>query len=80
MQKIHQLIQQYKEDAMHFDDFSDEVINETLFKLDESLNSLNETNISSYIKAINEFKNSLSIDEEKQILTDFMKYCKYYNK
>jgi hypothetical protein len=79
MQKIHQLIQEYKGDAMHFDDFDDDVINETLSKLDESLNSLNETNISSYIKAINEFKNSLSINEEKQILTDFMKYCKYYN-
>lgn len=80
MQKIHQLIQQYKEDAMHFDDFDDDTINETLSKLDESLSFLKETNVPSYIKAINEFKNSLSMNEEKQILTDFMKYCKYYNK
>lgn len=80
MKKVHKLIKQYKEDAAHYDDFDDNKINETLNKLDESLSSLNEHNVSSYTQTINEFRDSLLNDEEKDIINDFIKYCKYYNK
>ena len=78
MQQVHKLIQQYKEDAAHYDDFNDDEIKEVLDGLDKSLSSLKESNANSYTQTINEYKNSLQTDSEKDIINDFIKYCKYY--
>jgi hypothetical protein len=78
MQQIHKLIQQYKEDAAHYDDFDDDEIKEVLDGLDKSLFSLKESNTDSYTQTINEYRNSLQTDSEKDIINDFIKYCKYY--
>lgn len=78
MQKIHKLIQQYKEDAAHYDDFDDNEISEVLDGLDKSLSSLKESNVNSYTQTINEYKDSLQTSDKKNIVTDFIKYCKYY--
>ena len=77
MQQIHKLIQQYKEDAYHYDDFDDNEIQEVLDGLDKSLSSL-ENNVNSYTQTINEYKDSLQTSSEKDIINDFIKYCKYY--
>jgi hypothetical protein len=78
MQKVHKLIQQYRDDAAHYDDFDDNEIKEVLDGLDKSLSSLKESNVNSYTQTINEYKNSLQTDSEKDIINDFIKYCKYY--
>ena len=78
MQQVHKLIQQYKEDAAHYDDFNDNEIQEVLDGLDKSLSSLKESNANSYTQTINEYRNSLQTDSEKDIINDFIKYCKYY--
>jgi hypothetical protein len=78
MQQVHKLIQQYKEDAAHYDDFDDNEIKEVLDGLDESLSSLKESNANSYTQTINEYRNSLQTNSEKEIINDFIKYCKYY--
>jgi hypothetical protein len=78
MQQVHKLIQQYKEDAAHYDDFNDNEIQEVLDGLDKSLSSLKESNVNSYTQTINEYRNSLQTDNEKDIINDFIKYCKYY--
>jgi len=80
MKKIYELIKMYENDACHYDDFDDNKIQEVLNRLNESLTSLKETNASSYAKQINEFKNSLTSKEDKNIIDDFITYCKYYNK
>ena len=78
MQQVHKLIQQYKEDAAHYDDFNDDEIKEVLDGLDKSLSSLKESNANSYTQAINEYRDSLQTDSEKDIVNDFITYCKYY--
>ena len=78
MQQVHKLIQQYKEDAAHYDDFNDNEIQEVLDGLDKSLSSLKESNANSYTQTINEYKDSLQTSSEKDIVNDFIKYCKYY--
>ena len=78
MQQVHKLIQQYKEDAAHYDDFDDNEIQEVLDGLDKSLSSLKESNANSYTQAINEYRDSLQTDSEKDIINDFITYCKYY--
>ena len=78
MQQVHKLIQQYKEDAAHYDDFDDNEIKEVLDGLDKSLSSLKESNANSYTQKINEYKDSLQTDSEKDIVNDFITYCKYY--
>ena len=78
MQQVHKLIQQYKEDAAHYDDFDDNEIKEVLDGLDKSLSSLKEGNANSYTQAINEYRDSLQTNSEKDIINDFIKYCKYY--
>ena len=78
MQQVHKLIQQYKEDAAHYDDFDDNEISEVLDGLEESLSSLKESNANSYTQTINEYRDSLQTNSEKEIINDFIKYCKYY--
>jgi len=78
MQQVHKLIQSYKEDAAHYDDFDNNEIKEVLDGLDESLSSLKESNANSYTQTINEYRNSLQTNSEKEIINDFIKYCKYY--
>jgi len=78
MQQVHKLIQQYKEDAAHYDDFDDNKIKEVLDGLDKSLSSLKESNANSYTQTINEYRDSLQTNSEKEIINDFIKYCKYY--
>jgi hypothetical protein len=78
MQQVHKLIQQYKEDAAHYDDFDNNEISEVLDGLDKSLSSLKEGNANSYTQTINEYRDSLQTDSEKDIVNDFIKYCKYY--
>ena len=78
MHQIHKLIQQYKEDAAHYDDFDDNEIQEVLDGLDKSLSSLKESNANSYTQTINEYRDSLQTDSEKDIVNDFITYCKYY--
>ena len=78
MQQVHKLIKQYKEDAAHYDDFDDNEISEVLDGLEESLSSLKESNANSYTQTINEYRDSLQTDSEKDIINDFIKYCKYY--
>ena len=78
MHQVHKLIQQYKEDAAHYDDFDDNEIQEVLDGLDKSLSSLKESNANSYTQTINEYRDSLQTDSEKDIVNDFITYCKYY--
>jgi hypothetical protein len=78
MQQVHKLIQQYKEDAAHYDDFDDNQIKEVLNGLDKSLSSLKESNVISYNQTITEYRSSLQTNSEKEIINDFIKYCKYY--
>ena len=78
MQQVHKLIQQYKEDAVHYDDFDDNQIKEVLNGLDKSLSSLKESNVISYNQTITEYRSSLQTNSEKEIINDFIKYCKYY--
>jgi hypothetical protein len=75
MKKISQLIMMYKEDADAFGDHEMSPIEEILSKLEESLLSLNESEV--VIQKINELKDS-SNDEEKEIINDFLQYYKYY--
>jgi tRNA(Ile)-lysidine synthase TilS/MesJ len=75
MKNISKLIELYKDDACSYDDFDDNVIAETLNKLEESLLSINESE--TVMQKINELKNS-SNDEQKEIINDFLQYYKYY--
>jgi hypothetical protein len=79
MKKLYELIKMYEDDAYHYDDFNDKKIHEVLDKLNNSLSSLKEANTTLYAKQIEEFKNSLP-EEDKNIINDFITYCKYYNK
>jgi len=79
MKKIFGLIEMYKSDAYHFDDFDDTIIAETLDKLKESLSNLKENDNASYARVIKEYKSSLE-GERKDVIEDFIKYSKYYNK
>ena len=78
MKQVHNLLEQYKDDAYNYDDYDDNKINKVINKLGESLQSLNEHNAISHTQAINEFKDSLQDDEDKDIVTDFITYCKYH--
>lgn len=80
MKLISKLINQYKDDSANYDDFDDNQITEVFNNLNESLNSLNENDVKSYSKHINNFKHSLDNDEHKEIMKDFITYCKHYNK
>jgi len=79
MKKIFTLIEMYKGDAYHFDDFDDNIIAETLDKLKELLSNLKENDNESYARTIKEYKNSLE-GERKDVIEDFIEYSKYHNK
>lgn len=79
MKKIFTLIEMYKGDAYHFDDFDDNMIAETLDRLKESLSKLEENDNEGYVRTIKEYKSSLE-GEQKEVMDDFIKYSKYYNK
>lgn len=76
MEKLHKLLEYYQDDASNYDDFDDEVISKVITKLKEVLSSLSES--SDAAKTIKEVKNSLQSDEEKEIIDDFITYCKYH--
>jgi hypothetical protein len=75
MNSLTKYIEQYKDDAAHYDDYDDNKINKVLTNLNESLNSLNE---SSYPQKIKEFKKLLTDEQDKAIMDDFITYCKNY--
>jgi predicted Zn-dependent peptidase len=77
MKNISKLVELYKDDACAYDDFDDNVIAETLDKLEESLLSINESE--TVIQKINELRLS-SNDEQKEIINDFLQYYKYHGK
>lgn len=79
MKKIFTLIEMYKGDAYHFDDSDDGIIAETLDKLKELLSKLEENDNEGYVRTIKEYKSSLE-GEQKEVMDDFIKYSKYYNK
>jgi hypothetical protein len=77
MSKLSKIIERYKDDAYHFDDFDDSVIAEVLDKLNESLSRLEENDNSGYDRTIKEYKNSLNGDR-KEVMKDFIEYSKHY--
>lgn len=77
MSKLNKIIERYKDDAFHFDDFDDSIIGEVLDKLNESLSQLNENDNAEYARAIKEYTNSLK-GERKEVMEDFIKYSKHY--
>jgi hypothetical protein len=79
MSKLNKIIERYKDDADHFDDFDDSIIGEVLDKLNESLSVLKENDNAGYARAIKEYTNSLS-GERKEVMEDFIEYSKHYNK
>jgi hypothetical protein len=79
MSKLSKIIERYKDDAFHFDDFNDSIISEVLDKLNESLSKLEENDNAGYARTIKEYKNSLK-GERKEVMEDFIEYSKHYNK
>jgi hypothetical protein len=79
MSKLNKIIERYKDDAYHFDDFDDSIISEVLNKLNESLSTLEENDNAGYAQTIKEYQNSLK-GERKEVMKDFIEYSKHYNK
>jgi len=75
MKNISKLVELYKDDACSYDDFDDNIIAETLDKLEESLLSINESQ--TVKQKIDELKSSLN-EEQQEIINDFLQYYKHY--
>jgi len=75
MKNISKLVELYKDDACSYDDFDDNIIAETLDKLEKSLLSINESQ--TVKQKIDELKSSLN-EEQQEIINDFLQYYKYY--
>jgi hypothetical protein len=75
MKQISKIVSLYKEDADAYDDFDDNVIAETLDKLEESLLSINES--TTVKQKIDELRSSMN-EEQQEIINDFLQYYKYY--
>jgi dsDNA-binding SOS-regulon protein len=74
MKKISKMVSLYKEDADAYDDFDDNIIAETLDKLEESLLSINEsTTVKQKIDELRLLMNK----EQQEIINDFLQYYKY---
>jgi hypothetical protein len=74
MKKISKMVSLYKEDADAYDDFDDNIIAETLDKLEESLLSINES--TTVKQKIDELRSSMN-KEQQEIINDFLQYYKY---
>jgi hypothetical protein len=74
MKKISKMVSLYKEDADAYDDFDDNIIAETLDKLEESLLSINES--TTVKQKIDELRLSMN-KEQQEIINDFLQYYKY---
>jgi hypothetical protein len=72
---ISKIVSLYKDDANSYDDFDDNVIAETLDKLEESLLSINES--TTVKQKIDELRSSMN-EEQQEIINDFLQYYKYY--
>jgi hypothetical protein len=75
MKQISKIVSLYKDDANSYDDFDDNVIAETLDKLEESLLSINES--TTVKQKIDELRSSMN-EEQQEIINDFLQYYKYY--
>lgn len=73
MKQISKIVSLYKEDADAYDDFDDNVIAETLDKLEESLLSINES--TTVKQKIDELRSSMN-EEQQEIINDFLQYYK----
>jgi hypothetical protein len=74
MKKISKMVSLYKEDADAYDDFDDNIIAETLDKLEKSLLSINES--TTVKQKIDELRLSMN-KEQQEIINDFLQYYKY---
>ena len=77
MKNISKLIELYKDDANAYDDFDDNVIAETLDKVEESLLSMNES--TTVKQQLDELRASMN-EEQQEIINDFLQYYKHYGK
>ena len=77
MKNISKLIELYKDDACAYDDFDDNVIAETLSKVEESLLSMNES--TTVKQQLDELRASMN-EEQQEIINDFLQYYKHYGK
>ena len=77
MKNISKLIELYKDDAYAYDDFDDNVIAETLDKVEESLLSMNES--TTVKQQLDELRASMN-EEQQEIINDFLQYYKHYGK
>ena len=77
MKNISKLIELYKDDANAYDDFDDNVIAETLDKMEEALLSMNET--TTVKQQLDELRSSMN-EEQQEIINDFLQYYKHYGK
>lgn len=68
------MVSLYKEDADAYDDFDDNIIAETLDKLEKSLLSINES--TTVKQKIDELRLSMN-KEQQEIINDFLQYYKY---
>ena len=76
--KLTEIIDSYIGDSAHYDDFDDNVIQETLNGLRKSLKNLTEQDTKSYVEAFKTYKKSLTDPEKVQVCEDFIEYCKHY--
>ena len=77
MKNISKLIELYKDDANAYDDFDDNVIAETLDKMEEALLSMNES--TTVKQQLDELRSSMN-EEQQEIINDFLQYYKHYGK
>jgi uncharacterized protein YeaO (DUF488 family) len=77
MKNISKLVELYKDDANAYDDFDDNVIAETLDKMEEALLSMNES--TTVKQQLDELRASMN-EEQQEIINDFLQYYKHYGK
>ena len=77
MKNISKVIELYKDDANAYDDFDDNVIAETLDKMEEALLSMNES--TTVKQQLDELRSSMN-EEQQEIINDFLQYYKHYGK
>lgn len=77
MKQISKIVELYKDDACAYDDFDDNVIAETLDKVEESLLSMNES--TTVKQQLDELRTSMN-EEQQEIINDFLQYYKHYGK
>lgn len=77
MKQISKIVELYKDDACAYDDFDDNVIAETLDKVEESLLSMNES--TTVKQQLDELRASMN-EEQQEIINDFLQYYKHYGK